>query len=281
MVFDLFQETAYPDQAIGRSILGPEHIVEAMPREALLDYVKDHYAGARMLLSASGKVEHEAVVRLAEDLLGDLPAGTPAAIEPAAYRGGERREARDLEQVHICLGVEAFAYTDPDYYALQVFCAALGGGMSSRLFQNVREDLGLCYSIYSFTDLYRDSGVLGVYAGTGAEDVGRMMPVICDEMRHLAETIGPVELARAKAQMKAGQMMALEGCLSVCQDMAGQHLCFGDRLSAAELAARIEAVDRDAIERVGHRLFHGRTRPTLTAIGPEKGLPDMESLKGL
>ncbi|MEZ5826500.1 MAG: pitrilysin family protein [Geminicoccaceae bacterium] len=157
LVFDLFQEVAYPDQPVGRSMLGPEETVAAMPREALFDYVGEHYSAGRMILSASGKVEHERIVDLARKAFGDCPKGRASAPQAAAYVGGTRLVERDLEQVHLCMGVDAFAYTDPDLYALQVFSAALGGGMSSRLFQKVREDMGLCYSIYSFTALHHDS----------------------------------------------------------------------------------------------------------------------------
>ena len=276
LVFDLFQETAYPDQPVGRSILGPGALIERMPREALIAYVAEHYGASRMLLSASGKVEHEAVVELAASRLGDLAGGRACTPEPGRYVGGERLQARDLEQVHICLGIDAFAYTDADLYALQVFSAVLGGGMSSRLFQRVREDMGLCYSIFTFTGLHKDSGVLGIYAGTGEEDTERLMPAMLDEIRHCAATLEPAELIRAKAQMKAGLLMGLEGCFAVCEDMARQHLCFGNRLSAAEIAAKIDEVDMGAIERVAGRLLRRGTRPTLAAIGPERGLPRID-----
>ena len=276
LIFDVFQEIAYPDQPLGRSILGPEAVVESLSREALFDYVSRHYGASRMFLSASGKVDHDALVGLAERCFGSLGAGEPAIPDPARYVGGERLLARDLEQVHVCLGVDAFAYTDPDLYALQVFSAALGGGMSSRLFQKVREDMGLCYSVFTFTGLHKDSGVLGVYAGTGEEDVARLMPALCDELRNLATSLTPEELARAKTQMKAGLLMGLESCFAVCEDIARQHLCFGDRLTAAEIAGKIDDVDMEAIERVGERLLHGGARPTLAAIGPEKGLPRID-----
>ena len=279
LIFDIFQEVAYPDQPVGRSILGPESVVATMPRRALLDYIAEHYGARRMILSASGKVEHEQVLELAGELFGALAGGEVQEPETARYQGGTRLVVRDLEQVHICLGVEAFPYTDPDFYALQVYSAALGGGMSSRLFQKIREDQGLCYSIFTFTGLHKDSGLLGVYAGTGEDDVAGLMPAICEEIRNLASTLETTELARAKTQMKAGLMMGLEGCFAVCEDMARQHLCFGNRLSAAEIAARIDEVDMTAIERVGHRLLHAGICPTLAAIGPKKGLPRTD-LKG-
>lgn len=279
LVFDRFQEVAYPNQPIGRSILGPAATVAAMPRQALFDYVGDHYTAPRMIFSAAGKVEHEAIVDLAARLFERLPALSDQPVEQARYEGGVKLEARDLEQVHVCVGVEAFAYTDPDFYALQVFAAALGGGMSSRLFQRIREEMGLCYSIFSFTGLHQDSGLLGIYAGTGEADVDRLVPAIIGETKSLAQGIESNELSRAKAQLRAGLLMSLEGCFSTCEDMARQHLCYGHRLSAAEISARIEAVDQHAIIRVGERLLDD-AKPTLASIGPKAGLPDPDAVIG-
>ena len=169
LVFDQFQETAFPGQALGRSILGPPEVIAAMPRTALIDYMARHYGPKRMVLAAAGKIEHARVVELGERLFGELPAASDDQGEPAEYRGGERREERDLEQAHLLLGLPAFAYTDDDFYALQVLSAMLGGGMSSRLFQEVREKRGLAYSIFSFASCYRDTGFLGIYAGTGEQ----------------------------------------------------------------------------------------------------------------
>ena len=159
LVFDQFQETAFPGQALGRSILGPPEVVAAMPRTTLVDYMARHYGPKRMVLAAAGKIEHERVVDLGERLFRELPAAGDDQGEPAEYRGGERREERDLEQAHLLLGLPAFAYTDDDFYALQVLSAMLGGGMSSRLFQEVRENRGLAYSIFSFASCYRDTGL--------------------------------------------------------------------------------------------------------------------------
>ena len=169
LVFDLLQEASYPDQPMGRAILGPEEIVASMPREALLDYMARHYGPARLVFSGAGKVEHDRLVDLASRLFGELPAAAGEPAEPARYQGGTRVERRpDLEQVHLCLAVEGVPYHDPDHFALQVLSTALGGGMSSRLFQEARENRGLCYSISTFGSSHADTGLLGVYAGTVA-----------------------------------------------------------------------------------------------------------------
>lgn len=276
LVFDLFQAAAYPDQPMGRTILGPEAIIERMPREALIDYMASNYGASRMIFSAAGKVEHAAVVELAERLFGDLNGSGGSPAPAATYQGGQQVLARpDLEQVHLCLGLEGVPYHDPDHWALQVFATALGGGMSSRLFQEARENRGLCYSIFSFASPYADTGVAGVYAGTAAEDLAELLAVVADETRGLIETPDADELQRARAQLKASLFMALESCSAVCEENARQLLCFGRRLTTAEIVARIDAVDEAAVRRAGQRLLAGKGL-TLTAVGPIDALPSVD-----
>jgi predicted Zn-dependent peptidase len=276
LVFDLFQETAFPDQPLGRSILGPAEVIAGLPRGALLDYMGEHYRPGRMVLAGAGMIEHEALVGLAERLFRDLPAGAPGTAEPAVYRGGERRIERDLEQVHLLLGFEGLPATDPDFYALQVYSTMLGGGMSSRLFQEVRESRGLAYSVFSYASCYRDTGLLGIYAGTGEDEVSELVEVVAEEVRKLEATLSPAELRRARAQLKASVLMALESCSAVCEDLARQLLVHGRRLPPEEVIARIEAVDEDAIRRVARRIT---AHPlTVTAIGPLARLPPIDTV---
>jgi predicted Zn-dependent peptidase len=278
LVFDLFQETAYPAQSLGRSILGPAEIVAAMPRTALVDYMAHHYGPEHLVLAAAGKVEHARLVELAERLFRALPAPGPHLAERARYEGGERRDQRDLEQAHLLLGLPAFAYTDDDFYALQVLSTMLGGGMSSRLFQEVRENRGLAYSVFSFASCYNDTGVLGIYAGTGEKETAELMPVVCDELLKLIERPGAEELARARAQLKASLMMALESCFAQSEELARQLLIFGRRIPQDEIIAKIDAVDEAAVRRVGRRLLTGGL-PTLTALGPLAHLPDLDAVR--
>jgi predicted Zn-dependent peptidase len=278
LVFDQFQETAFPGQALGRSILGPSEIVAAMPRTALVDYMARHYGPKRMVLAAAGKIEHERVVELADQLFQALPAAGDDQGEAAEYRGGELREERELEQAHLLLGLPAFAYRDDDLYALQVFSAMLGGGMSSRLFQEVRENRGLAYSIFSFASCYRDTGFLGIYAGTGEEDTAELVPVMCEETLKLIEAPTEPELLRARAQLKASLMMGLESCFAQSEELARQLLVFNRRIPPEEIIAKIDAVDATAIRRVGKRLLGG-AGPTLAAIGPLRNLPSLDAVR--
>ncbi|MDH3659213.1 MAG: insulinase family protein [Alphaproteobacteria bacterium] len=280
LIFDLFQETAFPEQALGRSILGPAEIVSAMTRDQLTGYMAEHYAPERMILSAAGKVEHERMVDLGAELFRDLPATSSKAKDAQAgrYARGDLRKQRDLEQVHLILGLPAFSYHDDDFYALQVLSAVLGGGMSSRLFQEIREKRGLAYSVFSFAACYRDTGVFGIYAGTGEAQTAELVPVLCDELTDLMSNASEDELARARAQLKASMMMGLESCFAQSEDIARQLLIFDRRIPQEETIAEIDAVDADAIRRVGERLIEG-ARPTLAAIGPISKLPGLDAVE--
>src|SRR5712691_10031881 len=169
IIFDHFQERAFPDQAMGRPVLGSPEILRLLSRKAVMTYLRDHYGASRMVLSASGNLDHDRLVELADKLLSAMPAERAISSEPARYVGGEHRQERDLEQLHLVLGFPGLTLGDPDYYAAAVLSTAFGGGMSSRLFQEVREKRGLAYTIHSFTHSFRDGGLFGIYAGTGEE----------------------------------------------------------------------------------------------------------------
>jgi predicted Zn-dependent peptidase len=276
IIFDLFQERAFPDQAMGRPVLGRTEIIRTIGRDVVARYLKDHYVATGMLLAAAGNVDHDALVALAERAFTELPAERVARAEPARYIGGEHREERDLEQVHVVLGFPGFAFADPDYYAASVLSTALGGGMSSRLFQEIREKRGLVYSIYSFTHAYSDGGLFGVYAGTGEEEVAELMPALCEEMRALVGGLSREELERARAQLKAGLLMSLESTTARCEQQASHMLVFGRPLDLAELVAHIDAVDAAAVIRAAERL--NSAAPTLTALGPIARLDSYDRL---
>ena len=276
IIFDHFQECAFPDQAMGRPTLGSPEIIRQLGRESVMAYLRDHYGATRMVLSASGNLSHDRIVELADKLLSALPAERPISTEPARYAGGEHRQGRDLEQLHLVLGFPGLALGDPDYYAASVLSTAFGGGMSSRLFQEVREKRGLAYTIHSFAHSFRDGGLFGIYAGTGETDAGELMPVLCDETMRLADGLTAAELARAKAQMKAGLLMSLESTGARCEQMAQHMLIYGTPFDPADLVRRIEAVDDAAIGRV---VAGWRTAPpTLAALGPVGQLEDFERL---
>ena len=275
VVFDLFQETAFPGQALGRPVLGTAALVESMGPDTLRGYMGDHYSAPNMVFAAAGRVDHAAFAKLAEEAFDALPKPRESQREPARYVGGEIRESRDLEQIHVLIGMEGLAFLDPDFYAASVFSTLLGGGMSSRLFQEVREKRGLAYSIYSYLSCYSDGGLFGVYAGTGKAEVAEVVPLIFDEIAKLTKGVPAPEIARARAQMKSGILMSRESTYSRCEQLARQMIVFKRPLAVEEIVAGIEAVDEEALRRFAERLLAGP--PTLSAIGPVSGIKNFDA----
>jgi predicted Zn-dependent peptidase len=277
IIFDHFQECAYPDQAMGRPVLGRPEIIRRLRREEVTGYLRDHYGARRMVLAAAGNLNHSRITALAEELFAEIPADRPVASEAANYTGGERREERELEQLHLVLGFPGLSLDDPDFYAGSVLSTAFGGGMSSRLFQEIREKRGLVYTIHCFGHSYRDGGLFGIYAGTGEEEAAELVPALCEEVSRLQDGLSPVELARAKAQLKAGLLMSLESTSTRCEQLAQHLLIHGTPFHPAEIVRRIEAVDDAAIARVVARWREGP--PTLTALGPLSRLEDFDRVQ--
>ncbi|TAN70949.1 MAG: insulinase family protein [Magnetospirillum sp.] len=276
IIFDHFQATAYPDQPLGRAVLGTEDLVRSMSRPTVLDYMHGHYSAPRMVLSASGRIDHDELVAAADKAFSELPPPFPAMTEKAIYRGGDYREERDLEQVHVVVGFDGVAYDDPDYYTASVLSTLLGGGMSSRLFQEVREKRGLVYSIYSFASSYSDGGLFGVYAGTGEDEVAELIPVMCDEIVKVGDGVRDAEVQRARAQLKASILMSLESTTSRCEQLARQVVVYGRPLPVSEVVAKVEAITAEDCARVARRLFAGA--PTIAAIGPLAKVEDYDRI---
>jgi predicted Zn-dependent peptidase len=276
IIFDHFQEAAYPSQPMGRPVLGTEAGIRAMPRATLMSYMRRHYAASNVVIAAAGALEHEAIVDLARAHFADLPSDPAPSAESGRYRGGEFREDRDLDQVHIVLGFPAVGYGDPDYYPTLLLSTLLGGGMSSRLFQEIREKRGLVYSIYSFAQPYMDGGLFGVYAGTGESEAEELIPVALDELRKVQVTVTEAELARARAQVKASLLMSLESTGSRCEQLARQLQVFGRVVPTAETVAKITAVTTEDVVRAASNLF--RAAPTLATMGPAKRVPGLSTI---
>jgi len=274
IVFDHFQECAYPDQAMGRPVLGRPENIRKIERETVVGYLRDHYGARRMVLAAAGNLDHDRIAGLADNLLGSFPAEQPVTTEPASYAGGDRREQRDLEQLHLVLGFPGVVLGDPDYYAACVLSTAFGGGMSSRLFQEIREKRGLVYAIHSFVHGYRDGGLFGIYAGTGEAEAAELLPAICTEVLRLEDGLTPVELNRAKTQMKAGLLMSLESTSARCEQLAQHLLIHGTPFDPLEVVGRIEMVDDAAIRRVV--ACWRSAPPTLAALGPLSGVEEFD-----
>jgi predicted Zn-dependent peptidase len=272
VVFEYLSELCYPDQPIGRSLLGTTKTLKAFNRDSLRNYLTTHYRGPNMVVAAAGAVDHARVVAEVTERfagLGAAPAPEPA---PAIFgSGGSRIVHRELEQAHLTMALEGLPQADPALFSLQVFTNILGGGMSSRLFQEVREKRGLCYSIYTFHAPHADTGFFGLYTGTDPADAPEMMEVVADVINDAVETLTDAEIARAKAQMKAGLLMALESCSSRAEQLARHILAYGRPLGVDELVARIEAVTRDSTRDAARTLL-ARSRPAVVALGSGRGL---------
>ncbi len=275
VVFDHFQETAYPDQPIGRPVLGTAELVGAMERDVVIDYMGRHYGVGNMILVGAGRIEHGTLAALAADAFSGLSAGAAPATEPTRYEGGDFRENRDLEQAHVVLGFEGISYEDPDFHAASMLSTILGGGMSSRLFQEVREKRGLAYSVYSFLSCYQDGGLFGIYAGTSERETGQLIPVVADEILKVRDGVGEDELARARAQIKSSILMSLESTSARCEQLARQMMVFGRPIPVAEIVAKIEAVDAAAVVAAARRITAGK--PVLAALGPIAGVEGFDS----
>ncbi|GER07283.1 peptidase M16 [Iodidimonas muriae] len=280
IVFDDLQEVAYPDQPLGRSILGTAERVANFKRDDVFAFLKGHYRCDNTIVAAAGNITHEDVVRLVSESLSSLPTGMPRAYEPARYGGGEKRNNRKTEQLHMTLGFPSVSFSDPDYYASQVFSTMLGGGMSSRLFQEVREERGLAYSVYSFTNSHADTGLFGVYAGTSPDMAGDLVQVIAGEMLTMTNQAPVDEIARARAQLKAGLLMSLESTSSRIEHMARQLLIFGRLISIDEMVNAVDAVDGAALVRVCERLLSDGGLSVAT-VGISDRLPDYDRLQAL
>jgi predicted Zn-dependent peptidase len=277
LVFDLLQEAAYPDQPVGRSILGTVETVSSFSRDSLAGYMGRHYGADAMVVAAAGKVDHKQLVEMAERQFGSLKSREPEVMSAAEYRGGEQRCDRKFEQVHLTFGFPGVSFLDDRFFAMQVMSTILGDGMSSRLFQEVRENRGLAYSVYSFTAALMDGGLFGIYAGTSPEQIDELVTVIADEVRKMADGPEAREFARARAQIKAGTLMALESSSGRVEQMARQLLMFGRVIPLEEIVARIDAVTPQAVGEMAALLLTDG-KPTMAAVGPLKKLPDYETV---
>ncbi len=271
LVFDLLQEACFPDQPVGRPIFGSEEKVAGFSRDDLGGYMARHYRAGAMVLAGSGAIEHERLVEAGEKLFSRLEKGSEREYEPARFEGGETRSDEELEQAHLAFAFSGVSSNDPDAYTAQVFATALGGGMSSRLFQEAREKRGLCYAIYAFAHSYRDAGMVGVYSGTSAAKAGEIAPLIAAEMQAMSTGATEEEVARARAQLKASLLMGLEQPHARCELMAGHLHIYGRLLSTDEIVRRIDGVDVEAIRRFALKLCEAGN-PAMASVGPVKRL---------
>ncbi|WP_256471715.1 pitrilysin family protein [Oceanicola sp. 502str15] len=278
IIFDWLQEAAYPDQAVGRTILGPPERIQAFGRGDLSGFVAEHYGPEHLVLAAAGAVDHDEILRLAERAFGHLTPRPSRVEEGARFIGGETREIRPLEQVHFAMGLESPNYRDPDIYTAQIYASAMGGGMSSRLFQELREKRGLCYSIYAQAGAYGDTGLMTIYAGTSGDDIAGLSEVVIDELRRAGDDLSTAELERARNQLKAGLLMGLEGPSSRAERNA-RMVTIWDRVpTPEETVEKIDAVTLADLRRFATGLVSDAPA-ALALYGPAERAPGLSGLK--
>lgn len=275
-VFEYYQQTAYPNQSFGRSILGTADKVRSISRQTLLSYMHDEYTANRVIVSAAGNIEHSYLVEQIQNLLTSLKASGGRAMQTAQYVGGEYRQEKKIEQVNLLLGFDGLPYTHDLYYAQSILATVLGGGMSSRLFQEIREKRGLVYAIYAFSSSYQDAGQFGVFAGTGEKQVSELLPVVCDELLKVGTTLNEAEIERAKAQLRAHVLMKRESTSARAESNARQLATYGRIIDTAETIEKINAVDKAMLIKTADLLFVGK--PTLASLGPVANVMSYEKL---
>jgi len=278
IIFDWLQEASYPGQALGRSILGPGERVRNFQRDDLAGFVQEYYGPDQMILAAAGAVDHDKIVAEAEKLFGHLAPRPPKKADAGVFGGGELRHDKPLEQAHFALALEAPGYRDDMVYTSQIYSMALGGGMSSRLFQEAREKRGLCYSIFAQAGAFSDTGMLTIYAGTSGEDIAPLADLCVDELRRSAEDMTEAEVARARTQLKAGLLMGLESPSSRCERLA-RMVGIWDRVPPlSEAVAKIDAVTVGGVAEFARGLC-GADTASLALYGPVSSAPGVEALK--
>jgi len=278
-VFELAQAAAFPDQPLGRPILGETATIGSADPGSLSAWRERVYAPDRLVVSVAGAVDETRFLADAERMFGSTAAPLAADPAPGLFVGGAVSERRRLEQAHLVFLLPAPGSLDADVWALRVFVEILGGGMSSRLFQEARERLGLAYAIDAYCDTYADIGVLGVYAGCAAQDAARLAEVTAQQIRALAVGVQANELSRAKAQMKAALFMSRESLLARAEHVAGQWLTFGRLPTPVETARAIDAVGADDMARLGERLLAAGTA-TVAALGPKPAMAAAAAFSG-
>jgi predicted Zn-dependent peptidase len=269
---DLVQKEAWGDTGLGRPVLGTADIIKKIPRERMQHYLNSHYAAPQIIFAGAGAVKHEAMLEWADKFLKALPEKANTRSDSATFKGGDARAEKDIEQLHVHIAFNSLSWHHPDYFVINVLSTLLGGGMSSRLFQEVREKRGLAYSIYSYASSFNDGGMFGIYAGTDPQRVNELLPVIGDEMRAITQEVKDDELLRAKAQLRASLFMAQESTMARAERLASNLLMYDRIVPHEEVVGRIEAVSPEDIRRLATDML--KTQPLTCFVGPLDEVPD-------
>jgi predicted Zn-dependent peptidase len=258
LVHELFTQNFWAPHALGKPILGTPETVSSFTRESLCDWFDDWYAPDNMVITAAGHLTHQQLLDLVESRFSKRKPSKASIVDPKPQPASHvtLRTKSELEQVHICLGVPALPMTDQRRFAVAVLNNVLGGGMSSRLFQNIRERQGLAYSIFSELSSYRDTGTLSVYAGTSLDTASQLVSSVLDEFRRLRdEPLNPEELRRAKDHLKGATLLALEGSGQRMNSLARYHMYFNRHFTAQDLIKLLESVTIEDVQQLAREFF--------------------------
>jgi predicted Zn-dependent peptidase len=266
IIFDDLQDVAFPDQSMGWSILGERKTIKKITREDLLTQRETQYTGSNAVIAAVGDINHQDFLAHTASLFGELDQGSPNISEKATFKAGRKIDVRPLQQQHIAIGFEGVSFYDPLFYPLAIYSTLLGGGMSSRLFEEVREKRGLAYSIHTFNSVYTDTGLFGVYAGTEAKDSQEVIRIILDEIEKTTKHIHDDEILRAKNQVKSSVLMNLENLSSSAETLAGNILYWKKPIEPLEIIEKIDNIGMQDLKQIALQLLE---RPhALASVGP-------------
>jgi predicted Zn-dependent peptidase len=280
LIHDIYLESLWPDHPLGRPVSGTKASVARVTRKDILEFFRRHYSARNMLLTAAGNATHREVQKLAARHFGPLPPGTSANPGPPPQPRPARtiQEKANLEQIHICLGTSCPPLLSQDRFCAHLLCTILGGGMSSRLFQNIREKRGLVYSIESTLNLYKDAGTLAVSAAAARGAAAAVVDLIVKELRKMREgLVSGEELKRAKEFVQGSLLLGLESSSSRMTHLAQQHIYFGRIYSLREILRQLDKVSAADIRRLAGEIFQS-AGINLTALG-NNSRPELESVE--
>ncbi len=277
MVGDYWQRTAFPNQPIGRLIIGKKEIIKSIEREKIVNFMQNNYHPTKMIVSAAGKINHEKFVEQITNSMTNLPKGKIRERIKASYKGGEYREDKELEQIHLVLGFKGLDYYDDDYYALKIYSAIMGAGMSSRLFQEIREKRGLVYSIHASSRSFYDTGTFQIIAGTGEKQIKELLPVLCEELLNAPKNLTEKEIEKSKTQLKSATLMSTESTMANAAIAVHQIFTKGKLIKIEETIEKIQNVTKSSIEKAANKLLS--SKPTIASIGPIKNLETLDKVQ--
>lgn len=271
IIFDHFQQTAYPEQALGRSILGPTKNIKKFSHQHFSDYISKQYNYKNMAVVAAGNIKEKDLEKWTKKYFNNLGNNKIKLPQVGKYQGGDFRKEKKLEQINLVMGFKGLSYLDENYYTAQILAMILGGGMSSRLFQEVRENRGLAYSIYAFNQSFFDQGIFGIYAGTTPEKTNELLLATADQVKKICEKISDKELERVRTQFQASLLMAKESTSSRMQRLGGEILSHDRLISDAEVMKKVLAVKKSDVTKLAEKIFFS-SKPAFAAIGKVSGV---------